>query len=103
MRNIQDIIDELKSHPDYIGGDFWVKSWIIELIENYYREWYNDGDIKLVEEDISDEDWEEIEYQIENYYGNAAENWGLPWNTEDLEDLSIRMDRKIKIDKIINE
>lgn len=88
MRDIREIIDELLNHPDYISSEITT---INDIIESF-----NDDDVEVNYDDLSNEDWG---------YIVAAMDIQLPsirfpkW--QELPELSKKIQRDIKISEIL--
>lgn len=106
MRDIKEIIDELKSHPDLIHCEIYTKSDIIDDLEVKYSDELGISDVSIQKDDIDEDEWYEIGDQICNYYINSYENLGPPWrvdeDTSDLEELDQRIKRTILLNHILS-
>jgi hypothetical protein len=66
MKNIKDIIAELESHPDYLGGIVYTTT---DMAENYNAEWNEDDepfDKDFFSESDKDQARDAIEERMEN-------------------------------------
>jgi hypothetical protein len=111
MKNIQDIINELKDHPDCLHIEIYTKGHILQSLEEQYSDelnlWNTDGttDVLITEDEITNNEWEDIGEQIYNYFINGYNNYGCPWiineDSGDMEDLDKRLKREIKLKSIL--
>lgn len=94
-RDINDIINELVAHPDYIHHEIWTKASVVDLVcRNYDLETIESGDV--IEEILSNDDYEDIGLYIENCY---------EWTFNDTfyeypDDLDKRINRAIKLENL---
>lgn len=102
MRNIKDILLELEEHPDYVGGTIWTREWILNELITHYE--YNEGldGVDIDEGDLTESDWDEMSDMIQRFYDNAHEVGGLPWDITSLDDMDLRIKRKIKLNNILD-
>lgn len=103
MRNIALIIEELYNHPDYLGGRVWTKEHIADQITHHYQYEHDDYDIIIDEEQFTDDDWNGCREMVEEYYDAQEQHYGFPIDFSTLDDLCLRIDRDIKINKTLND
>lgn len=104
VRDIQDIIDELKDHPHYVAGDIFVLEDCIDYINECIADDYGD-DFQITENDLSARDKNEIGNYVSNqlYHLWQFMNESIYPDLEYLVDLSVIIDRQTKINQILNK
>ena len=106
MRSIYDIAKELQAHPDFVACDLWTKEMIADDLTAHYEGAYYTGvdseisyDIEITVDDLTNEDWMNIEDQIMSSYTEIES----PIKPDKLKDLNKRLRRKINLDNLLEK
>lgn len=108
MKEVQDLINELLAHPDCIHLEVYTKDDVIDrLSDQFCGELHVSFDrIDLKSTDLTDDEWEGIADQIQNWHDGAHDmSREGPWEvSEDAdEELHTRLTREIKLKLLLNE
>lgn len=106
MRNIYDILEELRNHPDCVCIDVWTRDMVIDhLVSHFENDLLYDNpklidvDINLEIDDLNENDWWEINHQLERNY----EFIGEPIRLDMIDGLEKRLRRKINLDNLLKK
>ena len=101
MRSIYDIAKELQAHPDFVACDLWTKEMIADDLTAHYEGVYSEVsyDIEISVDDLTNEDWMNIEDQIMSSYTEIES----PIKPDKLKDLNKRLRRKINLDNLLEK
>ena len=76
MKNINDIINELKSHPDYLGSDIMTKSYFREKLADE-----NDGDLSEQNfQDFFNQYEPQLKKSVESFYKSIYNHGFYPYD-----------------------
>jgi hypothetical protein len=122
MRPLNDILKELKEHPDCLYAVVFDKDDILgELNEMLYTyadeevfiEDYDIDDIDIEKEDLTQEDWNYFKdcilgyyeklYEFMGHYGDYYEDGYIKWLDDMPQDLQKRIKRHIKLKSILKK
>jgi len=106
MRKIYDIVEELRNHPDCVSIDVWTRDMVIDHLVNHFENdlLYDnpklvDVDINLEIDDLNENDWWEINHQLERNYEFIEE----PIRLDMIDGLEKRLRRKINLDNLVKD
>lgn len=95
-RKINDIIQELISHPEYIHHELWTKTSVAGLVCSDY-DLEESESIDTIKDVLSDEDYSDFEDWIYNCYEYTFSETSFDYSP----DLDKRIQRAIKLEKLI--
>lgn len=111
VRNIQDIIDELQAHPDYVSMDLFTLSGAVEFLNDRIADEYFEGDMTdeqmagllIDEDDLSDDDKEKISTHIHYTLSCIWNNFDGSIYPElyEMEELNKKLERQSKLITIL--
>lgn len=73
MKNINEIIDELRQHPDYVASSIWTTELVRQEIYNQVESVLEEGDIEFFVDKIYKRNSKQIYKQIDYCYDNGYE------------------------------
>lgn len=105
MRDIRDIISELRQHPDFVGADILTVDDIIYDLNCQLLDGINEDDefVEIDYDTLTEKDKDQIIDHVERVFENL-------WNDqtpfpywEELQDLSKKLERDSKISRILEK
>ena len=108
MRSIDEIISELRDHPDYIESIIWDRQRVLDYLTVEIK--WSDGVmdeideswVHLTEDMISEKEWEQIYINVEHALDDMNHESDINIDVYKL-DLYKKVIRDIKINQIINK
>lgn len=104
MRNIQDIIEELQRHPEYITADIFTLHDVIETLQEEIMDVLEDDNFELNIDDISEVDRLEMKEYMESILEQVWRNVdGIYPSYNNLPDLTKKVERDIALEEILKK
>jgi deoxyhypusine synthase len=97
MRSIDDIIQELTEHPEYVHHEIWTKAGVRDYIANDFS--LDETGADRLAEILTDEDYSDFEDFIYNVYEFGFGDTHYDYTPE----LETRIKRHIKLDDLLGE